>query len=666
MEFRKDVQGLRGVAALFVIIFHLKPKLLPGLFTGVDMFFVISGFIISLGVYYKLENGDYSITSFYAKRIKRLMPAMFVLIAFIMVAAYFLFLPRDGLQHLKHSLYTLLFGANFFNTYQITKGYFDMQAFKYPLLHMWSLAIEEQFYIVFALLMLVLSYCKNSAKAVISSPFFIILVILTVFSFAFGEIYYSKKNANFVYYMLPSRMGEITLGIIIASLTFKLRNKEYQNAAYLLSSVGLSLILYSIFFISKKGIFPGIHALYPCLGIALIILGGSLNKKNIINRIIANPILTYFGLISYSMYLYHFAIIAILRYWQVTITNHRAIYLFIVIVLFSTMSYFLIEKPIRKLKISNLKVFLLLFIMPMAILILGLIKETHYLKLKQKDWTKYKEFQNIRFSRKDNQGRLLPASNKYYQPDNVWRSGKKEGIGKARVLLAGNSHASQFYPILNTIAKNKGFSFNTILQFGCPVITSDTKGYDQKLWESKCHTYQKLLTKLLPNYEIIIMVHSVVNYNNYKKRNIMENMLKRLGKNGKKIILVADPLIKNNLYPMVCAYSAKYNGFDIKNCFRKFKYQKMKGNIQAQQLAKKYKNVYYYDPYSKNLCPSLKTCYNYDIETKKLLFRDNSHISRYTSFMVAKMELKNSWDKKKKNDNPLLKIPLWLHQMNKN
>ncbi len=665
MEFRKDVQGLRGIAALFVILFHINERLLSGLFTGVDMFFVISGFIISLGVYYKLENGTYSITNFYARRIKRLMPALFLLIILVMLISYFLVMANDGIIYLKHANWTLLFGANFFNTYEVRTEYFAMASIKYPLLHMWSLAIEEQFYIIFALFIFCISFFKNSAKAIVSNPFFIILVIITVFSFVFGEVYNNAKNAKFVYYMLPSRMGEITLGIIIASLTFKLKGKESKKIAFFISTVGTMLIIYSIFYISKKDSFPGVNALYPCLGTALIIFGGSLHSKNIINRIIANPVTVFFGLISYSMYLYHFAIIAVFHYWIIKITSILGIYLFVSIILLSTISYFLIERPIRKLNISNFKVFLFLFIVPLLLLLFTIQKERDFLSKRVKAWGETEEYKNVRLSGKDNQNRRLSESYKYYKKENIWRSGKKEGVGKARVLLAGNSHASQFYPILNAIAKEKGFSFNTVLMFGCPAIPSNTQGYKKEAWKTTCPPYNNLLNKLFPTYDVIIISLSNYTFSRKDKILMVDNMLKKLDSEGKKVILVLDPLIRNKSFPIGCVYMEKYNHFDKKKCFNSFKYKEIKAKTKEKKLASKYKNVYYYDPYSKNLCPSLKICYNYDKKTKNFLFRDGNHISRYASLKIAKIELEKARGKQKAKENPLLMIPVWLHQMKK-
>ena len=208
VSYREDIDGLRGVAVLSVILFHFCKSLLPGGFTGVDVFFVISGFLITSNILKEMKAGKFSFSEFYSRRVKRIFPASAFCILLVLVYSWLVFFPSKFGETAQSGMWGLLSSSNFYNAFNIKTGYFGDDISTMPLMHLWSLAVEEQFYMIWPILMLFLSKKDNKLSTAL-------VFALILGSTLGGEIVY-YKSVSLAYYMLPTRMGEMMVGSLLA------------------------------------------------------------------------------------------------------------------------------------------------------------------------------------------------------------------------------------------------------------------------------------------------------------------------------------------------------------------------------------------------------------------------------------------------------------------
>ena len=308
MTYRAEIDGLRAIAVLAVIIFHAGIEQLSGGFIGVDIFYVISGYLITAIIITAVKKQQFSYRSFYARRAKRLLPAAITMILVTVIFAAFILSPDKYYQLAKSAEFSTLFMANVW--FMKNSGYFDLSTQISPLVHMWSLSIEEQFYFCYPFIVLT-AYKIGKLKGIFWS---IVIIILTTFLLNISLI---NSYPNFTFYMLPTRAWELGLGALIHFLpTLKTRQGALVN---LLSYTGLIAIFYSFFFITEHDVYPGYLALIPTLATALLIY--SLYEQNTsIKRLLSSKPLVFIGKISYSSYLWHWPIIVFYRIY----INERA------------------------------------------------------------------------------------------------------------------------------------------------------------------------------------------------------------------------------------------------------------------------------------------------------------------------------------------------------
>lgn len=351
-KYRSDIDGLRAIAVLLVVFYHAFPRLLTGGFIGVDIFFVISGFLITSIIIHNLNNHVFKFTDFYSRRVRRLAPALIIILIFSYCMG-FGFLQNDEFDQLKkHILGGVTFTSNFL--FWSEAGYFDNAADTKPLLHLWSLAIEEQFYLIWPFLILLFYKFKKL------NFIFFISVIFTLSFFINLVLAYDNPVAAF--FSLQSRFWEFLIG---ASLAFPLLNKNRFNSnlpsrfAHARSILGSILILVGVYLISNTSLFPGWWALFPSLGTILIISGG---PASFINKyILANKILVYIGLLSYPFYLWHWPLLSFTRViFSETPSPFIRLGLVAIAFILSALTYHYVERPVRFCKKSkHLTLFLL-------------------------------------------------------------------------------------------------------------------------------------------------------------------------------------------------------------------------------------------------------------------------------------------------------------------
>ena len=309
-HYRTDIDGLRAIAVLSILVFHLNKEWLPGGFTGVDVFFVISGFLITSIIYPKVMTGQFSYRDFYMRRVKRIIPAALFYTVFTLIITAFIYLPNDWILVSKSALSSVVFLSNLYLMRSV--DYFSARAEENPFLHTWSLSVEEQFYAFWPfILVLMVRFLKTSSYRAL----FIGFMFLTSFLLA-HLLVQSPRGASIAFYMMPTRFGELLLGAIVAIYAQRMNVREtFQQP---LGLIGILLLVVSFCWINEETVFPGFVALLPTLGASLIILScfnqEQRAKPHLLYRLLSTAIFRHVGLISFSLYLVHWPLLAITRY----------------------------------------------------------------------------------------------------------------------------------------------------------------------------------------------------------------------------------------------------------------------------------------------------------------------------------------------------------------
>lgn len=333
MRYRKEIDGLRALAVIPVILFHAGFKIFNGGFVGVDVFFVISGYLITTIILIEKEAGTFSIKNFYQKRARRILPALFFVMLCCLPFVWVWMFP-DQLRSFAKSLVAVsIFASNIF--FQKGKGvdYFEPSNEEMPLLHTWSLAVEEQYYIIFPFF-IALFWRFGKPRLL----FFIIISAIISFSLAEWSSHIARH-----FYSSPKRAWEILVGAICA---FYLLEKNEHKSSQWLSLIGMGLILLSIFAFDKNTPYPSLYTLIPVFGTALIILFGA--HKTFVSRILSTPVLVGVGLISYSAYLWHYPLLAFARIRSLNEpTSTQLLLLSALSLLLGWVTWRFIEQPFR-------------------------------------------------------------------------------------------------------------------------------------------------------------------------------------------------------------------------------------------------------------------------------------------------------------------------------
>ena len=342
MKYRKEIDGLRSLAIIPVILFHAGIGGFSGGYVGVDVFFVISGYLITSILVSELDQGSYSIAQFYERRARRILPALFVMLAVSLPFAYLLLNPADLINFAKSLLGSVLFLGNI--TSYLQSGYFDAASDVKPLMHLWSLAIEEQYYVVFPLLLAAL-WRLTLARG------FGVIFLGSMASLVFAEAKLGK-DASVAFFFLHSRAWELglgaLLGLVMSSQYRGLTQFEIPRfVRQVLAFVGLALIVFAIVAFDADTRFPGVSALVPTVGAALIIAFAT--QHTVVGQWLGTRYLVGVGLISYSAYLWHQPIFAFARYQSPNHLDQLVLWALIFLTLsVAYLSWRFIEAPFRQ------------------------------------------------------------------------------------------------------------------------------------------------------------------------------------------------------------------------------------------------------------------------------------------------------------------------------
>ncbi len=357
IKYRSDIDGLRALAVLPVVLFHYGVSQIRGGFVGVDVFFVISGYLISGIIMADLEQGRYSILGFYERRLRRILPALIALLAVCTIVAVFVLFPADLTDYGKSLCATLGFVSNVY--FWRDSDYFARAAEWKPLLHTWSLGVEEQFYILFPIL---LGSIWGFGKR------FVVVAALVAFGLSLlFAIYAAREMSTFGFYMPITRAYELLLGFFVALLP-RIRLPEFAKGA--LSLAGLAGVLGATVLINRDTPFPGWEALFPATGAALLILVGLDGRPPIFSRLLQAPPAVFIGKISYSLYLWHWPILVFYKYRVGRdLTPLETSGLFVLAILLAYLSWRFVEAPFRNRKWFSRRA---IFAMAAATIVVGL------------------------------------------------------------------------------------------------------------------------------------------------------------------------------------------------------------------------------------------------------------------------------------------------------
>lgn len=454
IKYRPEIDGLRAIAVISVIIYHLNENWLSGGFLGVDIFFVISGFLITGIIITEIQQNSFSFKQFYTRRIKRIYPAFITVMALVSFIASAIFIYNDFNKLRKTIELAIAFLSNFY--LGLTQGYFDLSANENPALHIWSLAVEEQYYLIFPLI-LILAYKKFREIKVLFIITLILFFILLATSFIPANFYKEVLHQPNIYYLSNLRFPELLIGSLLAiyhnfSNKAKL-SKQVSNILAILST----LLLFSCLFLMNNDIafIPGVTLILPCIFTALII--HTTYQNNVIKLCLSNKVIVFIGKISYSLYLYHWIFIALAYYitGEKQINNQSITIVTVLTIIFSVLSYYLIEQPIRKSKLNFKQSFLYIYFIP-SLLLLG--------------FNLYKR--QIMRVEQEHIEQESPISNENHYP--------------AKVIILGDSHSSHLEAFLKYVGNKEGWNADIFKdKFECSFIVNDQYQLDpncQSVW----------------------------------------------------------------------------------------------------------------------------------------------------------------------------------------
>lgn len=460
MKYRPEIDGLRAIAVLPVILFHAGFTIFEGGFVGVDIFFAISGYLITSIIVSDLDVNKFSLTSFYQRRARRILPALFFVLICTATCSWFWMLPGEMKSFCDSLIAVPLFISNFF--FYFTSGYFDSASEFKPLLHTWSLAVEEQFYFFFPLLMI--ATWKFGKR-------FNLLLLATVSLLSLGIAQHlSIANPSFSFYLLPTRCWEIFAGAILSIYLYKKKNiLWFDKAPYptIFSIFGLALIACSIFSFNSNTRYPGLYTLLPVGGALLVIIFSG--KKTPIGNFLSSKFLVFLGLISYSAYLWHQPIFALARIRNLnSLQPDTMVLLTVLSFVLAAGTWKFIEKPFRdgdKVK-PRLFSFSVIFF-AILIIIFGVTGRKNNGYEQRIKSAEVKQFYMMANDKNPSQSDCHSNSSHFLLPESTCILGNREKIVAA---LIGDSHADALAYSLGVDFGNVGLGMRQMTFNGCPPI----------------------------------------------------------------------------------------------------------------------------------------------------------------------------------------------------
>lgn len=442
MQYRKDIDGLRTIAVALVILNHAGFTFFSGGFIGVDVFFVLSGFLITSIIYPKIQDKTFEFGWFLSRRIRRLMPVLFVVMGVSALVFTFILLPSDLVLFYKSLVSISLYSGNFFFWLE-HGGYFAGTTQEVPLLHTWSLAVEEQYYFVWPLMLIFLLKIFNANKTVIVS------ILGLIFATWFSQ-WATEVTVGAAYYLLPTRFFELLAGSCLAMIWHKCQiNNSVTH--HLLSLTGLALILFSAFTLNEHSSFPGYNALYPVIGTILLII----SSRGMVNSLLSFKPIVYLGAISYSLYLWHWPILVFMRYTAIEMTLSTQIIAIALTFILSVFSYHFVEQKFRFTASHSFKAaFIKMYVIPtcffIAIATIGISMSGFPARFSGE--ITYQEAALHTFANESRKGCHSSLRHRDIRPSDACAFATPIKQSNGSFFIFGDSHANHLVPFFETLA----------------------------------------------------------------------------------------------------------------------------------------------------------------------------------------------------------------------
>jgi len=499
MNYRKDIDGLRTIAVTLVIFNHVGFTFFSGGFIGVDVFFVLSGFLITSIIYPKIQDNTFDFGWFLSRRIRRLMPVLFVVMGVSSLVFTAILLPSDLSLFYKSLVSISLYLGNFFFWIE-HGGYFAGTSQEAPLLHTWSLAVEEQYYFIWPLALLFLSKMFSVNKT------FIICILGLIFATWFSQ-WATEVTIGAAYYLLPTRFFELLAGSCLAMgwTKFKCKNIKINH---ILSITGLTLIIYSALTLNEHSQFPGFNALYPVIGTLLLII----SSNGIVNLILSNKPIVYLGTISYSLYLWHWPILVFVRYTAIEMTLTIQLLCILTTFVLSVLSYHFVEQKFRFSSNHSFKdTFVKMYLVPTILFIIlstvGISQQGFPGRFSKE--IVYEDAALHTFSNKTRKGCHASLRERANLPSNTCIFGSNPKSKKADFILIGDSHANHLVPFFETLAIEANISgVDYTLDQCLPVFNLDWGSNIYKANECKIRNLQAKIFLEKNKFDYVVLAAS--------------------------------------------------------------------------------------------------------------------------------------------------------------
>lgn len=626
MDYRREIDGLRAVSVLSVIFFHADFKAFSGGFIGVDIFFVISGYLITTILLNEKSAGTFTLANFYERRARRILPALFVVLFACLPVAWLWLVPVDMKSFLQSLIAVSGFASNIF--FYNSTGYFDTAAEWKPLLHTWSLAVEEQYYLFFPIfLMLTWKLRKRWI--------FSLLIVIAIASFAAAQ-WSSTTNPAAAFYLLPARGWELLIGALVAFYITSYGNLHFSNrVSQIGSSVGLLLIIYAIFVFDRKIPYPGVYTLAPTMGAALIILFAT--PQTVAGKLLGYQVFVGIGLISYSAYLWHWPLFVFARHKSMpAVPSHLLLVsLAVAAIVLGYFTWKYVEAPFRSKQKINRK----------NILIAGVFCNVFFIAF---GWAGHS---SKGYSDRIKKSSATPAIEFpstlngwcFYQPDtstellvgakgvDCWLGDK---LSSKKAILLGDSFAGNYEPFWDVVGKKAGLGINPVTTNYCvPTRNEDWTG--PVAWKAKeqCFYNRRFFSENIAKYDVVIMGGNWMDYSSINKMESVLDLIDFAAANIKLVVVMAAP--KAYDFNPMDVYNKNLldnTVFDITKIPTQRDIELVKANLLLEETAKKYKNVLYIDRkslFSVDGVPS-------EVTKDHIPFSfDGGHISTYGSLSAA-------------------------------
>lgn len=496
LVYRPDIDGLRAISVIAVIGFHASPLTVPGGFLGVDIFFVISGYLITGLIYQQLQSHTFSVLQFYTRRMKRLLPSFMLVSLCTLISSSYLLIPNDFVFFTTSLAASWAFVANIFFS-MLSWGYFGQRSEGFPLLHSWSLSVEEQFYFIFPFLLIFLfKYFRQ---------YLLTICLLAAIAFVFVSEYGTSRVGS--YFLLPFRAHELLIG----SLVFFFAKKRIFRSNWLASLagiLGISLILSALFFMRRDMPLPGFLSLVPCLGAALVIYSGT--WSTLTHTILSWRPLVLIGLMSYSLYLWHWPIFSFLNYRKIDLSWTVISVAITLTAILSFLTWRFVEQPIRHRRQINFKsAFAKFYVAPASVFLA--IGVTSYLTegMPQRFSSDLRQLiSSYSYERDLTRSCAIRAEDKlsidfeHLSSHCAFGDLTQDSID---VLLFGDSHAQHFKPFLDTLSRRANLKSIYHVEGGCDSVDLNL---DTAVKATRCQQRNQSLLAMAGRFKYVVLASS--------------------------------------------------------------------------------------------------------------------------------------------------------------